>query len=178
MVPTILCTGQQRRHRHKEQTFGLNGRSGGMIWWIAVKHTHMTKWVNRWKTLNTVSGKVRIQYLLLPLLFYYYYHCEFAICHCKARNSDFLRTQGGKWPQGHCVLPSWAVPLSKEVQGLLPKGLARPIISQLNSSLFHIIRHKLPQLWIQTRNTQVLLQRAPAPGGEHPPGSWVLPSGR
>ena len=28
MVPAILCTGQQRRHRHKEQTFGLNGRSG------------------------------------------------------------------------------------------------------------------------------------------------------
>lgn len=35
-----------------------------VIWW--------TKWENRWKTLNTVSGKVRIQYMLLPLLFYYY----------------------------------------------------------------------------------------------------------
>ena len=33
MVLTILRAGQQRRHRHKEQTFGLNGRSqGGMIW--------------------------------------------------------------------------------------------------------------------------------------------------
>ena len=26
MVPTILRTEQQRRHRHKEQTFGLSGR--------------------------------------------------------------------------------------------------------------------------------------------------------
>ena len=26
MVLTTLCTGQQRRHRHKEQTFGLSGR--------------------------------------------------------------------------------------------------------------------------------------------------------
>ena len=29
MVPTILYAGQQRRHRHKEQTFGL---SGGRAW--------------------------------------------------------------------------------------------------------------------------------------------------
>ena len=28
MVPTILHTGQQIRHRHKDQTFGLNGRRG------------------------------------------------------------------------------------------------------------------------------------------------------
>ena len=26
MVLTILCAGQQRRHRHKEQTFGLDGK--------------------------------------------------------------------------------------------------------------------------------------------------------
>ena len=26
MVPTILLVGQQRRHRYKEQTFGLSGR--------------------------------------------------------------------------------------------------------------------------------------------------------
>ena len=28
MILTILCTGQQRRHRSKEQTFGLSGRRG------------------------------------------------------------------------------------------------------------------------------------------------------
>ena len=110
-------------------------------------------------------------------LFYYCYHCEFSICRCKARNADFTRTQGGNWLQRHCVLPSWVVPRSKEVQGPLPKGPARPIISQLNSSLFHISQHNLPQKHIQTRNTQVLFQRAAAPG-EHPPGSWVLPSGQ
>ena len=26
MISMILCAGQQRRHRHKEQTFGLSGR--------------------------------------------------------------------------------------------------------------------------------------------------------
>ena len=32
MVPTSLHAGQQRRHRHEEQTFGLSGRGeGGMI---------------------------------------------------------------------------------------------------------------------------------------------------
>ena len=34
IVPTILRAGQQRRHIHKEQTFGYNGREGegGIIW--------------------------------------------------------------------------------------------------------------------------------------------------
>ena len=33
MVLTILCAGQQRRHRRKEQTFGLKRRGRGwMIW--------------------------------------------------------------------------------------------------------------------------------------------------
>ena len=32
-VLMIPCAGQQRRHRHKEQTFGLSGeRESGMIW--------------------------------------------------------------------------------------------------------------------------------------------------
>ena len=26
MIPMVLLVGQQRRHRHKEQTFGLNGK--------------------------------------------------------------------------------------------------------------------------------------------------------
>ena len=29
MVLTILCAEQQMRHRHKEQTFGFNGRRRG-----------------------------------------------------------------------------------------------------------------------------------------------------
>ena len=29
MVPMILCAGQQRKHRRKEQTFGLSGRRRG-----------------------------------------------------------------------------------------------------------------------------------------------------
>ena len=29
IVPVILCSGQQRRHRHKEQTFGHTGRRTG-----------------------------------------------------------------------------------------------------------------------------------------------------
>ena len=29
MVPTILHAGQQRKHRRKEQTFGLSGRRKG-----------------------------------------------------------------------------------------------------------------------------------------------------
>ena len=41
MVPMILHAGQQRRHRHKEQTFGLSGRRPG---WdnlrIVLKHMH------------------------------------------------------------------------------------------------------------------------------------------
>ena len=41
MVLTILFTGQQRRHRCKEQTFGLGGRKRG---WDdlreALKHLH------------------------------------------------------------------------------------------------------------------------------------------
>ena len=28
IVRTVLHAGQQRRHRHKEQTFGLSGRRG------------------------------------------------------------------------------------------------------------------------------------------------------
>ena len=32
MVPMILHAGQQRRHRHKEQTFGIREGEGGMIW--------------------------------------------------------------------------------------------------------------------------------------------------
>ena len=41
MVPTNLCAGRQRRHRHKEQACG---HSRGRRWWdklrIALKHTH------------------------------------------------------------------------------------------------------------------------------------------
>ena len=41
MVKMSLCAGQQRRHRHKEQTFGLSGRRRG---WddlrVALKHIH------------------------------------------------------------------------------------------------------------------------------------------
>ena len=29
VLPIILCAGQQSRHRHKEQAFGLSGRSRG-----------------------------------------------------------------------------------------------------------------------------------------------------
>ena len=33
MVPMILCAGQQRSRRHKEQTFGHSrGRRGWLIW--------------------------------------------------------------------------------------------------------------------------------------------------
>ena len=33
MVSKILCAGQQRIHRHKEQIFGHSGEGeGGMIW--------------------------------------------------------------------------------------------------------------------------------------------------
>ena len=30
MVLTILCAGQQRRHRYKEETFGLSGQRRGL----------------------------------------------------------------------------------------------------------------------------------------------------
>ena len=36
MVPTILHAGQQRRHRRKEQTFGLDGRRG----WDDLREKH------------------------------------------------------------------------------------------------------------------------------------------
>ena len=36
MVLMILHTGQQRRHRHKEQTFGLGGRRG----WDDLREKH------------------------------------------------------------------------------------------------------------------------------------------
>ena len=39
LVPMILCTGQPRRHRHKEQIFGL---SGGRRGWDDLREQHIT----------------------------------------------------------------------------------------------------------------------------------------
>ena len=43
MVPAILHAAHQRRHRCKEQTFGLCGvgeGESGMVWRIALKHVY------------------------------------------------------------------------------------------------------------------------------------------
>ena len=37
MVPVILHAGQQRRRRHKEQTFGLSGKRRG---WDSLREQH------------------------------------------------------------------------------------------------------------------------------------------
>ena len=41
MVPKILCAGQQRRHRHKEQKSGLTGRRRGWDDLRKNKHIHI-----------------------------------------------------------------------------------------------------------------------------------------
>lgn len=42
---------------------------------------------------------------------------KIAICHCKARNSDFLRTQGGSGPKAITPCLMGSTTQSKEVQG-------------------------------------------------------------
>ena len=53
MVRMILCTGQQRRHRCKEQIFGLSGRGRG---WDDLREQH---WNTR-STICTADNQCRV----------------------------------------------------------------------------------------------------------------------
>ena len=44
MIPTILQAGQQIRHRHKEQTFGLSGRRG----WDVLRENSIETYTFSW----------------------------------------------------------------------------------------------------------------------------------
>ena len=53
MVPMILCAGQQRRHRLKEQTFGFSERRRG---WDDVENSNETCTLPYVKWMTSVSS--------------------------------------------------------------------------------------------------------------------------
>ena len=80
MVPTILHAGEQRKHRCKEQTFGLRGRRRG---WDDLREKH-------WDTYIAI-GKIDDQ-------------CEFDVW-CRAPKASALWQPrgtgwGGRWEEG------------------------------------------------------------------------------
>ena len=75
-VLTILHTGQQRRHRCKEQTFGFSGRSRG---WDDLREQH-------WNMYLTVC-KIHDQ-------------CEFSEWHRTPKASALRQPRGREWEEG------------------------------------------------------------------------------